>query len=139
MKFIEKYNEAGKLKHPYVLIVDDERTTRHVLQTLIMYYFPQCIVDTASDGYEALRMFLQKYYNIIVLDIAMPKLNGKQTLERIKKLCILQKINEPYIVLCTAYENSLDNTVNSDVKFSFLPKPFSDDQVINILSKYILL
>ena len=59
-------------------------------------------IDYAKDGVKALEMVDKKKYDVILLDIKMPKLDGIKVFEKIKD----KYINRPYIIALTA--NNLD-------------------------------
>jgi two-component system response regulator PhoP len=66
-----------------VLIVDDEIAIRDA----ITIYLQQAdiMVDTAENGIEALHLILSKPYDLIILDISMPYLNGLDLADTMKK------------------------------------------------------
>lgn len=57
-----------------ILIVDDEQLVRDVCSELLSIEGYQ--VDTASDGLDALSMINKARYDLVVLDVNMPKLDG---------------------------------------------------------------
>jgi len=68
------------------LIVEDEPTSRLLLQTILSGY-GDC--DTATDGLEAVEAFKSAFergapYDLICMDIMMPKLDGHEALARIR-------------------------------------------------------
>lgn len=65
----------------HILVVDDERENVEMLRRILR----QHEVDSASNGYDALRLIAQQRYDLVLLDIMMPGLNGIETLERIRK------------------------------------------------------
>ena len=67
-----------------VLIVDDERSIRHTLRDILE--FEKYEVDEACDGMEALVKIKQNPYDVIILDIKMPKMDGMDALDRIQEI-----------------------------------------------------
>ena len=65
-----------------LLLVDDEA---RVLTMYEDYFSDEFIVDTASSGQAALNKISQNYYDLILLDIAMPHMTGLDVLKHIKK------------------------------------------------------
>ena len=68
-----------------VLIVDDSSFMRRVISGIIKSNGEIGIIDTAADGIEALNMInddIEKY-DIVLLDVNMPKMNGLQVLNHI--------------------------------------------------------
>lgn len=66
-----------------VLIVEDDVSIRQ----LIKYDLEQANfdVDTASDGYEGFKMVYEKEYDIVILDLMMPRINGIDFCKRVRK------------------------------------------------------
>ena len=67
-----------------VLIVDDEKSIRKTLRDILE--FEKYTVDEAVDGLECVVKIKQNKYDVIVLDIKMPKMDGMDALERIQEL-----------------------------------------------------
>ena len=70
-----------------ILIVDDELTSRELLKAILE---PHGDIDEAADGMEAIRAFnlalSNNPYNLICLDIMLPKMNGQDVLKNIRKI-----------------------------------------------------
>jgi len=67
-----------------ILIVDDEQSIRRTLRDILE--FEKYKVDEAADGVEALVKLKKDKYDVIIMDIKMPKMDGLETLERINLL-----------------------------------------------------
>ena len=67
-----------------VLIADDHRLVRQVLQCLLERAGDMQVVAVASDGQEAVEQAVLHYPNVAVMDISMPSLNG---IEATKQIC----------------------------------------------------
>ena len=76
--------EAGSTTGKRLLVVDDD----DVLLRLVADTFSRmgCQVDTASDGEEGLRKFLDGWHDLVLLDVLMPRMNGWQVCARIREL-----------------------------------------------------
>jgi DNA-binding NtrC family response regulator len=100
-----------------VLIVDDERSIRHTLRDILE--FEKYDVDEASDGMEALVKIKQGHYDVIILDIKMPKMDGMDALDKIQELA-----RETPVVMISGHA-SIDTAVEAVKKgaFDFISKP----------------
>ncbi len=100
-----------------VLIVDDERSIRHTLRDILE--FEKYEVDEAADGMEALVKIKQGQYDVIVLDIKMPKLDGMDALDKIQEIA-----PETPVVMISGHA-SIDTAVEAVKKgaFDFISKP----------------
>ncbi|HKU18846.1 MAG TPA: response regulator [Candidatus Saccharimonadales bacterium] len=67
-----------------VLIVEDEKPLAHALQLKLEH--EGFIVTSASDGQECLNLLQQQPFDVILLDLIMPVMDGFQVLERLKGL-----------------------------------------------------
>ena len=78
-----------------VLIVDDEPSIRRTLREILE--FEKYEVDEASDGLECLVKLKRDQYDVVVMDIKMPKMDGMDALERLQLLvpCLLYTSPSP--------------------------------------------
>ncbi|HMP29728.1 MAG TPA: sigma-54 dependent transcriptional regulator [Saprospiraceae bacterium] len=67
-----------------ILIVDDEASIRRTLKDILE--FESFIVDEAADGMEGVVKVKQGSYDVVILDVKMPKLDGMEALERIQAM-----------------------------------------------------
>ena len=107
-----------------ILIVDDDTEIRDLLEFDISSsgYF----VDTASDGFEGLNKALNNKYDLILLDVMMPKMNGFEVCQNIRQA----KINVPILML-TAKGTIGDKTSGFDSGADdYLVKPFDIQEVL---------
>ncbi len=73
-------SDAAKL----VLIVEDEKPLAHALQLKLTH--EGFTVMVASDGQEALNLLKTQHFDVLLLDLIMPILDGFQVLEQLKTL-----------------------------------------------------
>jgi len=118
-----------------VLYVEDDKELLKATTTLFEIYFHS--VSVASDGEEGLQAYkkyyqdTKKYYDIVISDIKMPKLDGVEMAKKIKSFN-----PEQSIVFITAYTDfdSLNIAIELGVD-GFLKKPLELEQLKNILYK----
>ncbi len=67
-----------------ILVVDDEKMICEEFSTLLQEENHE--VDTALGGEEALRKVQDKEYDLVFLDVLMPRMEGREVFERIKKI-----------------------------------------------------
>ena len=70
--------------HPHVLIVDDNATNRVVAQALCEMF--GCTSETAADGVEALEAVQERRFDLVLMDIKMPRMDGVQATLAIRAL-----------------------------------------------------
>ncbi|MBI5249801.1 MAG: response regulator [Desulfomonile tiedjei] len=110
-----------------VLLVDDNEdfldSTKDVLEE------EGYQISTASSGIEAIRQFNNNRFDVVVMDIKMPGLNGVETLALMKK-------HDPHVnvIMCTAYivENLIREALEEGA-YAVLNKPFEMDLLIRTI------
>lgn len=118
-----------------LLVVDDNEMNRDMLSRRLIRQEYQ--VDMAVDGEDALRKIASKPYDLILLDINMPKLDGYQVLEKLKADETLQFI--PVIMLSAITEiDSIVKCIKMGAE-DYLSKPFNPvllkSRIHNVLEK----
>ena len=82
---VESLGGEGDLaSHPHILIVDDNATNRVVAQALCEMF--GCTSETAEDGVEALEAVQDRRFDLILMDIKMPRMDGVQATQAIRAL-----------------------------------------------------
>ncbi|MCQ2744346.1 MAG: response regulator transcription factor [bacterium] len=111
-------------KKKRILIVDDDTEIRDLLEFDISssgYY-----TDTASDGMDGLNKALNNKYDLIILDVMMPKMNGFDVCKNIRQA----QINVPILML-TAKGTIADKTSGfNNGADDYLVKPFDIQEVL---------
>ena len=88
-----------------ILVVDDEEALRTVLSSELSS--EGYLVDTASDGDEAITILQGKSFDLVLLDIKMPRVDGFEVLKFIKKTNPAMKV-----IMLTAFAD-LKNAIES--------------------------
>jgi DNA-binding response OmpR family regulator len=86
-----------------ILVIDDDEMTRHFLSHILAQQ--GFLLETAADGEQALTLLKEKQFDIILLDIEMPGLNGLETLKRIRKNYLKKDLP---ILMVTANDQSAE-------------------------------
>lgn len=101
-----------------VLVADDEDEFRKILALELQGEGYR--VDTAADGAEAMKMLEQKRYDVILLDIRMPHVNGFEILRFVKK-----KFPETKVIMLTAFSDMAYAIESKNLGAqAFLSKPY---------------
>lgn len=100
-----------------VLIVDDEQSIRRILRDILE--FEKYEVEEAVNGMDCLVKLKQNKYDVLLLDIKMPKMDGMDTLDRIQEIA-----PETPVVMISGHAN-IDTAVEAVKKgaFDFISKP----------------
>lgn len=131
-------NRENEIK---VLLVDDESINNEMLQFYIQEYFDQnkkfekIKIDTAEQGYEALGMHLVHKYDLIMLDVKMPKCDGLKFLTSVRQnSCIPQA----KICMVTSLGEEKHKTLfRLKGANSYIIKPYDKEIVFSILDYFL--
>jgi DNA-binding response OmpR family regulator len=102
-----------------ILVVDDEQNMRTGLKDNLE--FEGYDVETANDGEHGLKKILENNYNLIILDVMMPKKSGFDVCKEVRKTGITTPI-----ILLTAKGEEIDKVVGLEIGADdYVTKPFS--------------
>ena len=113
------------------ILIAEDNDSNYILMTYILKKYYQ--FDRAQNGQEAVDMVDKNNYDLILMDIKMPVMDGMEATRLIKE----KHPNLPIIALTA-------NAFDSDRQLAFeagcdefLPKPISSDVCLKTISKYI--
>ena len=81
---VEELKDLDLQDSPHVLIVDDNATNRVVAQALCEMF--GCTSETAEDGVEAVECVKERRFDLVLMDIKMPRMDGVQATQAIRAL-----------------------------------------------------
>ena len=115
-----------------ILIVEDNVLNQKILSFWLSkrdYYF-----IFALTGEEAVEIFKREWYDIVIMDIMLPGINGIITAKLLRDVAGAVYGKQPFIIALTA--NVLDNDRKKCIQAGmddYLAKPFDFDKLVNIL------
>lgn len=118
-------DDAGKT----ILIVDDERHIQALLEETLEEFTENGVrILIADDGAKGLELAIANRPDLILLDVMMPKMNGYDVCEKIKKN---QDLQNTYVIMLTAKGQEVDKERGRDVGADeYLTKPFDPDEIV---------
>jgi len=138
MKFLDlkrhRHRENNMKKK--VMIVDDELDLSLLLKTLLEEN--NFKVDWYTDPVLALNKFKRNFYDLLLLDIKMPKMNGFELYRELKKIekrvkvCFLTALTELY-----EYDKFKEEVSPKEDERYFIPKPIENEDLIKRVSSII--
>ena len=106
-----------------ILVIDDERSIRNTLRDILEYESYK--VDDAENGIEGLKLVNSKKYDVILLDIKMPSMDGIEVLEHI------MKITDTPVVMISGH-GTIETAVEAIKKgaYDFIAKPLDLNRLL---------
>ena len=115
-----------------VLIVEDDPMVAMINEQYILKNKDFCVCGTCKNGVEALDFLRKTLVDLVLLDVYMPLMNGREALEEIRN----SKIETEVIMITAANDTStLEETVHLGV-VDYLIKHFSFVRFQNVLEKF---
>jgi len=107
-----------------ILVTDDEEIMRDVLGALLAG--ENYAVDLAETGGQALAMLRDSTYDVMLLDLLMPDMDGLEVLQKLQELD-----DRPAVIVLTAFA-TLEKAVKATKlgAFDFIAKPFKNDEIL---------
>jgi len=106
-----------------VLIIEDEIKIARFIELELKYEGYE--VEQSHDGREGLNMALEGNYNLIILDIMLPSMNGLEVLRRIRQH------SEIPVIMLTAKDQTMDKVMGLDMGADdYLTKPFAIEELL---------
>lgn len=107
-----------------LLVIDDDRVNRTLIEVMMKKDYE---VVQAENGIEGLYLFYKQEFDVVIVDLMMPYMNGYDVLKYIKTL------NKPTkVIVCTALQENELNHVWFD---AILIKPVTRQGVLDAINK----
>lgn len=112
-----------------ILVIDDEDIVLRSCQRILI---PEGYdVDISKNGMEGLKLLKDKAFDLVLVDIKMPEMDGMEVLKQIKK-----KWSDTQVIIITGY-SSLEDAIFA-IKlgaYDYIEKPFTPDGLISAVKK----
>ncbi len=112
-----------------ILVIDDDETILDLLKDTLSDYH----IATAHDSLEGVELMMSEKFDLMIIDLGMPVLDGVELIEKIRANSPFDKI--PILVL-SAYPELRTRLRGSDVQ-AVMAKPFSVDQLQRTVARII--
>jgi len=122
-----------------ILLVDDNDTSRKFMSMILEHY--GCTIGQASDGKKALEMLDIEDYDLIVMDLQMPVMNGVDTAKAIRKGDCFTRFRNYGRIPILALTGHTDTQSISDIENAgmshFLGKPIIKDELVSTIAFWL--
>ena len=112
-----------------VLVVDDDKVLQQSVKQALEYHHVK--VDVADNGKEAVGAVYREKYDLVVMDVNMPEMDGLEALTQIK-----QHDSSIIVLILTAYSNVSDAVrAVKEGAFNYLEKPITSDNLVALIKR----
>ncbi len=113
-----------------ILVVDDEPDVRMILEALLTQ--SGYSVSEARDGREALDILADRKFDLMILDLMMPRLSGEEVMEQLR---LQERLKDMPVIMLTAKAQQKDVEKGYKEGASFyIVKPFSNTTIRELVS-----
>jgi CheY-like chemotaxis protein len=116
-----------------ILVVDDDVDIRIALAELLLSAGFQ--VEEAANGQEALDILRRESGWVLLLDLAMPKMNGHQVLEALERELHLLEANQVVLMSAGTRLAVARQDPHSDIVSAAVSKPFELDHILSLMKR----
>jgi CheY-like chemotaxis protein len=120
------------------LVVEDNMMNQLVVKKTLEKQWPNMKVDIASDGREAIKKIRRDKYDVIIMDIQMPIMDGVETTKYVRKELMIDQSILPIIAL-TAHGNPSEHPKFIEAGMNeVIVKPFKPEDLYSTILKLLL-
>ncbi|MEM8966367.1 MAG: response regulator [Bacteroidota bacterium] len=117
-----------------VLVAEDSSVIQNLTKKVLQ--FQNYDIESARDGQQVLDMLKQKNYDIILMDINMPKMNGMECSKQIRSMDDEDKAQVPIIAISGNASNYTEEDFQKAGMDEYIPKPIDFDHLVEVVNKY---
>ncbi len=118
-----------------ILVVEDDIVNQEIISEFLTFSGIQ--VDLAEDGVEALNCVKDKQYDIIIMDLMMPNMDGLAATRAIRAMTDPDRANTP-VIAATARDPLTEQQAWTEAGINdYVHKPFSEDELWNVINRFV--
>lgn len=122
-------------KRRRILIADDDHEIREMFKYVLSTELPNCGVDLASNGEQALKLFKKERHAVLLLDLHMPVMDGADAFMRMIEYCKSEDVAEPKAVFITAYDppHTVREILHKNPAHCLMNKPIRNEDLVEVV------
>ncbi|HSO67149.1 MAG TPA: response regulator, partial [Desulfatirhabdiaceae bacterium] len=120
-----------------ILLVEDNAINQKIALKMLMKY--SYYADTAQNGVEAIRMMEKVFYELVLMDVIMPDMDGYETTARIRNPSSNVKNHDVTIIAMTAHamKGDREKCLNGGMD-DYLSKPINPQSLLETIEKWLM-
>ena len=113
-----------------ILIVDDDDGARESLEAILEDDYS---ISTVNSGFKALERLKEENFDLVLLDVTMPEMDGIETLKRIRK-----SDKSIDVIMVSAIDRAQEATASIQTgAYDYITKPVDPDSIMNVISRVL--
>lgn len=125
-------NKLGRLR---VLLAEDNQINQMLAKRILQFWGFECVI--ANNGREALDWMEQEQFDLVLMDIQMPEINGIEATIEIRKMADAQKRHVPVVALTANALKGEEEKYFSVGINDYLVKPFTENELYSVIEKVL--
>lgn len=121
-------------KNLRILIAEDSEFTKVIIEETLKE--EQYNFEIVDNGFEVMDRFRENHYDIVLLDIEMPGMDGFDAATRIRNIHNPKKSNVPIIALTSHKKNKIHEQLDNSGFNTHIHKPFKKAELLNVIKQY---
>jgi hypothetical protein len=122
---IESRIDVADLGSLHILLAEDNQVNQFITEAILQDW--GFVVDIANNGKEAVEMVRSNFYDLVLMDIQMPELNGVEATKLIRAMNDIRKSEVPIIALTANTTRHIQKKFLSDGMDDYLVKPYKEE------------
>jgi signal transduction histidine kinase/DNA-binding response OmpR family regulator/HPt (histidine-containing phosphotransfer) domain-containing protein len=128
--------DAASLRGMRVMLVEDNEYNQIVLTDTLRNMIPEVSVELASNGLEAITLLQNFAFDLVLMDVQMPEMDGVEATKHIRTHLPRGKRDVPIIALtASVIKSEIDRCFAAGMN-DYVPKPFKQDELFRVIAKY---
>ncbi|HYE10617.1 MAG TPA: PAS domain S-box protein [Patescibacteria group bacterium] len=127
----ENKTVSDKLSKAKILVIEDESINQHIIKSLLRKKY--CNVTIANNGKDALEILKTQFFDIILMDIFMPEIDGLELTGMIRRKEKTMGIYTPIIAITAAIMNETNKMYDHTEIDGYIAKPFRKEQLYSVI------
>ncbi len=122
-----------------ILVVEDNDQLRRMYETMFRTSIPDVIVDSAENGREALTFLETHTCNLVITDLNMPGVSGRDLYLHLEEKCANSAETLPPFIFCSGVQEALDVVTEfcDTSRNRMLLKPFSTTDILQMATELL--
>lgn len=130
----QNYKNSGALNGARLLLAEDNAINVLVVKRYLQQWGVEC--DVAENGEKALQMVAEHDYDLILMDLQMPVMDGYQAASKIRQMDGVRYTTIPIIAITASLVGDVKQAVVTSGMNSWISKPFNPGELFEIIKKY---